>query len=54
MNSLFRMVGAGEEGGGVKDIDEDGGGGNENLRTCNGPYFFIAMKHWTPCNVLHG
>ena len=41
------MVGAGEEGrGGVKDIDEDGGGGgNENLHTCNGPYFFIAMKH---------
>lgn len=38
------MVGAGEEGGGVKDIDEDGGG-NENLRSCNGPYFFIAMKH---------
>ena len=28
----------GREGGGVKDIDEDGGGGgNENLHTCNGP-----------------
>ena len=31
--------------GGLKILMRMGGGGNENLRTCNGPYFFIAMKH---------